>query len=491
MKTRTLKQLLLYNYRYWFGYSIIAIFAAYFLFWQLGHVRPGLSQLELETAARHLNLASILHMPLYPVHSLLQWASMKLLGINSFSLSLPSVVLSMFTAYFMYVLLKRWFGKSTALLSTALLISADWFLFVSRHGGGMIELSLWLTIALSCYTKLLERKHIWLIIFAASLAGLLFTPLGIYAAMTLLAILLAVRVFRERTLEASTLIKAVCVFILLVAVVVIGIIGFQNHAFAKALLGLGSLPTIPGFFKNMFLNTASIVAVVPASNPEFSPAGVLFVRFFELIFIIFGIMMLWKTRVNRLNLAVIILSTVLVITGGLLPQQHGGHLLLIPAVIFITAGIRHLMHRWRQTFPKNPYARIAAYIPLGVLFLSVTLLHYQSYFILWPVQTATHQAFSRDLELLTKELNTKAAEENTSCVVITDNSALKSLIAAAQVQCQPIFTFTESTSVDRFIVQPSALKSVQLPPSNETRSLVNESKADNVRWLVIKPAAQQ
>ena len=66
MKTRTLKQLLLYNYRYIFAYVIIIGFVVYFLGWQLGHIGPGLSAPEINTAARHVSLKDILNLPIYP-----------------------------------------------------------------------------------------------------------------------------------------------------------------------------------------------------------------------------------------------------------------------------------------------------------------------------------------------------------------------------------------------------------------------------------------
>ena len=58
MKTRTLKQLVLYNYRYIFGYLIVFLFSIYFLGWRLGSLVPGLAPLEIVTAAANTNLGS-------------------------------------------------------------------------------------------------------------------------------------------------------------------------------------------------------------------------------------------------------------------------------------------------------------------------------------------------------------------------------------------------------------------------------------------------
>lgn len=483
MKTKTLKQLLLYNYRYWFGYAIIASFAAYFLFWQLRTIPPGFSQLELETASQHTTFQGIIDMPVYPVHAILQWGALSLFGVNVYSVRLPAILLAIATAFFLYGLMKKWFGKSTALLSIALLLSSDWFLFVTRHGTGVITFSFWLAIALNGLTKLLERKNWWLVVFSGAVGALLFTPLGIYAAAAMIITLLSGRVFRERALEAPIPIKVVSGLVLTLSTAAVLFAGYHNHDFARQIFGITAVPGATEFLSNIFMNTAAIVAVLPAANPEISPSGILFVRFFELTFILFGIFMLYKTRVNRLNLAVIIISILLVSISGLVSNQWGSSLLLVPATIFITAGIRHLMHRWKQTFPKNPYARVAAYIPLGVLFVSVTLLHYQTYFRLWPSQTKTHIVYSQDLPLLIDELN----KSDGTCFVVTDNNALRTLAAQQKSSCQPIFEQPSSTTtINKTIVHTVSTSAPDyIGNEGEAGILVSESKENSARWLVV------
>lgn len=488
MKTKTLKQLLLYNYRYWFGYAIIALFAAYFLFWQLRTIPPGFSQLELETASQHTTFQGIIDMPVYPVHAILQWGAISLFGVNVYSVRLPAILIAIATAFFLYSLMKKWFGKSTALLSIALLLSSDWFLFVTRHGTGVITFSFWLAIALNGLTKLLERKNWWLVIFAGAVGALLFTPLGIYAAAAMIITLLSGRVFRERALEAPIIVKLISALVLILSTGAVLFAGYHNHDFARQIFGITAVPGATEFLRNIFMNTAAIVAVLPAANPEISPSGILFVRFFELTFILFGIFMLYKTRVNRLNLAVILISIMLVSISGLVSNQWGSSLLLVPATIFITAGIRHLMHRWKQTFPKNPYARVAAYIPLGVLFVSVTLLHYQTYFRLWPSQTKTHVVYNQDLPLLLTELN----RADGTCFVVTDNNAIRTLATQQESACQPVFEQpSDSANINRTIVHAVSTSAPDFVSSEGTaRVLTSEVKENSARWLVIdaKPA---
>jgi hypothetical protein len=484
MKTRTLKELLLYNYRYWFGYSIIVGFVVYFLGWRLASLQGGISQSEITVAARHTSLADILHLPLYPLHSLLQFASFELFGISTLTMRLGGAIIGLLVAFLLYSLLRRWFGKPTALLSTAIFISADWFLFVARLGTGAIEFSLWLCLALICFTKLLEHKTNWLILFAVSLAGLLFAPFGIYAVITLLASLFACRIFRERTAEAKTLVKLASGFILVLALGLVVFASVKNIEFLKNLLGIQTLPTPTGYIKNAFANMSSVVMVLPNGNPVISPSGIFFVRFFEFVFILFGVIMFWRTRVNRLNLTVLVLTVVLVLASGLSEGSRGTGLVLIPAAIFMTAGIRHLVHRWQRTFPRNPYARVGAYIPMAVLFISVVMLHYVSYFKLWPNQQQTRTVFSNDLRLAQNELNNEAYKGKT-CFVESNQTDFNILLKKSNTQCDLYFqNGTVAQTLPKIILAKpdSTLIQADIP----TRALTADTQQSNVRWVVIE-----
>lgn len=490
MKTRTLKELLLYNYRYWIGYSIVIGFIVYFLGWRLGSLVPGLSAREISTAAANTSLLEILKLPIYPLHSFLQWASIELFGVSPFILRAPSVVIALLTAFFLYQLLKKWFGKPTALLSTAIFVSADWFLFIARSGTGAIEFSFWLCLALLSFTKLLERKNKWVLLYAISLAGLILCPFGIYAVITLLVSLFMSRVFRERAKEASIWLKIPSVLIVVGTFIATIGLSIGNIALARSLVGIETIPTISEFIRNLFFNASAIIAVFPTASQTVSPTGILFFRFFELIFVGFGVIMLWRTRVNRLNLTVLILSVVLVIAGGLSPVSLGGSLLFIPAAIFMTAGIRHFIYRWQKTFPKNPYARTAALIPLAFLFITAVGLHYISYFNLWPNQTGTAVAFTRDFGLAQSELQNDGYTEKL-CFVDSSDKNFNVLLQSAKINCELAFAngdvSTELPAVT--LLKPESKASLGVT-GQQVRALVSETTLNNVRWLVVTPAAQ-
>lgn len=485
MKTRTLKQLLLYKYRYIFGYGLVVGLVLYFLAWQLGSIGPGLTQLEIVTSARHTNLTSIANLPIYPLHSALQWLTTAIAGVSVITIRIPSVIISILVGITLYHLLKKWFGKPTALLSTLVLLTADWFLFIARLGSGEIEFSFWLVLMLLALTKLIEKKDKWFIVLAASTVALLFVPFGIYALIPLYSGLVFTKMFRERFTLSPRSLKISSLTIVSVGILLALYASLHNHDFAKQIVGINALPGFTEYFKNVFLNVSSVVAVFPRSDPMLSPYGIFFIRFFELIFIIFGVIMLWKTRVNRLNLTVLTLTVVLALASGLSSAPIARSLFIIPTGIFMTAGIRHLVHRWQRTFPKNPYARIAAFVPLGILFITVMSLHYVSYFELWPNQAETHSVFTKDFTLIQKELaNIKYKAK--LCYVDTNQESLQTLIAASNSICKPIFTKagTDGTTASVIIVRPD-VATTTYAQSTSKKFLVSEEDENSARWVVV------
>lgn len=486
MKTRTLKQLVLYNYRYVFGYSIIVLFAIYFLGWRLGSMTPGLAPQELSAAADHASVQSFISSPLAPFHGVLQFCTTKILGFSTVAIRLPSIIIGAATILLLYLLLKKWFGKSTALMSGALIVSADWFLHIARLGTGSIEFSFWVALGLLSLTKIIERKSIWLLSFTVALAALMLVPFGPYASLTLLISLFSCKVFRARVHEVGTLTKAASFIVVLLGLAGSIALSVYNLEFAKQLFAVKNLPSITEYFINIFVNTGSTVAMIPNASPVVSTTSIATIRFFELIFILFGIAMLYKNRVNRLNLSMIVLSIVLVAVSGLSRDDAAAGLMIVPAAIFMTAGVRHLIHRWKRTFPNNPYARVIAYVPLVALFVCVVAVHYVSYFRLWASQSTTQQIFSVDTELAISSLDSQSLEGK-SCFIETDDKSQQTVIASAKTACRPLFnnsTLVYQESAVLMILKPASplITEAQVRPNYP---LVSATKDQNVRWLVV------
>lgn len=481
VKERTLKSIVLYNYRYVFAYILIFAFAFYFLCWRLGSLLPGLSQPELIAATRSSSLESFIQLPLYPLHSLLQWISLYVLGVTSISIRLPSIILAATTALLLYILLKKWFGKVTALLSIILLLSADWFLYIARLGTGGVEFSFWFVLLIFSLMKLIEKKTNWLLMYAIGSTMLLFIPYGIYAVTTTSVCVFACGMFRKRVAESKSIIKVLSVCSIVIGLILVALLSVRDISFLKSILGITAIPSIGEYLKNFVRNSSGVAILWPDNNPLLGPSGVFLVRYFEFIFMLFGLVMLWMTRVNRLNIVILANTVVLALVSGLNPDSRGGSLLIVPAAIFMTAGIRHFIHRWQRTFPKNPYAKAALLVPLILLVTTTTLMHYQSYFILWPRQTATHQVFNSDFKLIKTELSKPGV-----CAVTGAQKEIQTLLVLKKPTCEATFYSGRDTievqSGQRIISKPQENNLFSSPVNS--RSLSNSDSQNNVRWIV-------
>ncbi len=485
MKIKAIKQALLNNYRYWFAYIGIFVFGAYFLTWQLRVIGPGLSQVELTTAAHNASLSTVLSQPFNLLHSLLGRLSIYLFDVSTLSIRLPSIILAALTAFLAYKLIRRWFGKPTALLATLVLLSADWYLSIGRLGAASIELSFWLVLSMVAYTKLLELKCKWLPVLTLAYGALLFVPFGPYVVLILLAGQLIFGTFREKLAQAPSFLKIMSLLILLVALggFIFSIVRVPH--FITTVLVLSPLPSIHQFFLNIVHNSGGIIALIPSRSALLGPTGMFIVRFFELIFIMFGIAMLWHGRKNRLGLMVLVLGLFFTILSGLSSGPDAAGLQLVIAILLIATALRHLLHRWQKAFPRNPYARIVAFLSLSFLLIAVLFMHYQTYFVLWPSQTTTHQVFNSDFLLVQDEL--KAIEGNSVCTVVTTDKNYITLLQKSPHSCQLQFTDTLNMPLppgSNTIVAPDT--DLSLVPEANPKSLVNGLQDKNVRWLVLR-----
>lgn len=492
MKGRTLRELLLYNYRYIFAYSLIAIFIGYFLFWQINTVGPGLAQPEISSAAIHTNARDSLQQPLYPLFSKLQVFSLKLFPINVYSIRIPSLLIALATLLLLYQVLKKWLGKPTALLSVALVATADWFLFAARLANGGIEFSFWFVVALYSITKILEHKNIYTFALVGSLAALLFVPFGPYLALCLAIGVVTCRVIRDRILEAPARRQILLATILIIGVCYLGFTLYNSPNLAKTLLGIDNgIPTIAQYSKSLLVNGSSVVAVLPATNPVNGPDGIFFVRFFELIFVLFGVFMFWKTRINRLNLIVVTSAITLFAVSGLSTSSAASSLIIVPCAIFITAGLRYFIHRWQKTFPKNPYARMAAIIPIVTLLLLTAVQHQRSYFGLWAHQTQTASVYNYDLKLAQSEL--RKPHPGLSCTVVTTDQSLATLIKQSKTSCPTTIQSSASslTKGQIQLVHTPTLGTYRPAKGVSTRALTQPTTQQSIRWVVVSATPKQ
>ena len=91
-----------------------------------------------------------------------------------------------------------------------------------------------------------------------------------------------------------------------------------------------------------------------------------------------------------------------VILSGLDPNS--ALLIVLPFAILTAHGLRYLLEKWYGLFPENPYARIFAIFPLGILLLLMTLPALNHYAYGYRYTPAVANEFLTDLELVRENI---------------------------------------------------------------------------------------
>lgn len=189
MKKLIISKLFLYRHRFFIGFILLSTFYIGLLF-GLPLLSPnGLSIDEMESAAQSYALTpetimqgDIVELP----YRALQKLSITALGLNVYSVKLPSIAIGLVLGCLLILLLNRWFKNNVALLASILAVLSASFLFIAGSGTPLIMLVFWPTLLLWLGSKIqgvTKPKPLYCFVFAFALLASIFTPHLIYLAI--------------------------------------------------------------------------------------------------------------------------------------------------------------------------------------------------------------------------------------------------------------------------------------------------------------------
>ena len=384
MKPSLLQELTLYRYRYFIAYGLVAILTGALLLTAIGSVPNGLRETEMTSAVASnsidvMNIRSedIVNLP----YHLLQKASITLLGLSPLSVRLPSVVLGFITCIVIAVTLNVWFRKNIAVIALLIAITSTPFITMSRVGtAGIFYTLLLVTIMLSAALLTIRARGTFVWKLLAVVAGLLllYIPLGIYALSAMLIAGLLhphVRHQIKRTTWWQYLIIILFIGLLLTPVVITSV--NDSQALVR-LLGLTDLQaklqletlraSVIDVTKNIFYFTKPMI-------------GTVIVPYLSLTFMLLVAFGLVKTIIDRHSARSYLLHLWLLLSVPLLILNPTSFpLLFVPCLFLMAIGLETFMREWYTVFPKNPYARISALIPVTLIVLGLISASTSQYF---------------------------------------------------------------------------------------------------------------
>lgn len=401
---RHITEYVLYRWRYQLSYALVGLLVAVLLVVAALYVPGGLSKAEMASTVNSSKLSldtfdpvNIIDLP----YGLLQQASFTMLGITTFSIKLPSLILGLLSLVGIILLLRHWFHMNVAVISALIVITTSQFIFSSQDGTPTIMyvfMPTWLLLLALKVSRQTNQRSFWELLLVGALALSLYTPLSIYIILALVSATLLhphlryiVGRLSRRKLLAATAIGLVLLLPLITTLI------------AKPEIGL-TLLGIPDAWPDIKATSLTLLEthfgfMFPGANEQIQPVYTLP----SLLLLVIGIVHLFKTKHTARSY--IITGWLVLLAPIILINPSKTTITFVPVMLLIAAGIDELLHRWYSMFPRNPYARVAGLFPVTLLVVGMALTGIERYFYVYRYSPPVAADFSNDLTLLEAELH--------------------------------------------------------------------------------------
>jgi len=407
MKSSFIREVTLYRYRYVLGYIAFGILLAGLLAFGIEQVPRGLTNDEMASAVTSVNVnplhptaTNVIDAPYHHVQKL----SIQLFGLTPLAIKLPSILIGAATGVALIFMLRRWFRTNVAIITALIVVTSVGFLSMARTGSPIIMPTFWTVILLLAATYMLHAdsyRFIWKLFSLGSLAMLAYSPLGIYPCIALAIAGLLHPHVRNRLRQGKwwkNLIIAIITLGILAPLIIacintprvaLQLLGFEGVDFAWSDVG-SSLWTLGGQLFNFTTNHTG-----PIVTPLFNIATT--------ILLLLGLLKLFTARYSARSYMLFIWLALLVPVLILRPDAL--LLIIVPSTLVLAIGIESLIRQWYDLFPRNPYARIGALLPLSVLVFSITGMNVSRYFL--GHQYGSSSSFHAELPAVRETLENK------------------------------------------------------------------------------------
>ena len=394
----------LYRHRLQIGYAILmVVFLSLLVF--LPRIAPGgLSYSEMKSvgAASHVSIknydvSQIVDLPYHAIQKL----SIVIFGLNLYSVKLPSIIFGTAAAFFMILLLNRWFKSDVAVVGSILTTLSTAFLFLAGSGTPIIMYVFWLSIILWSGSKIVGSNNVnplLVLLFAFSIGFSLYTPHLCYIslAIAIAGITHPHMRFALKQLKPYQLVCCILALLISVTPLAAGIIFCHEN-----ILNLAWMPD--------FNLTKYAVNIVDAFAPFFSfslaydsiyLAPLLGLANLALI-IIGGLASVGKLFTSR-NTIVSLLIIYSIVISGLAPETAIS--IIVPVAILSAAGLESIINRWFALFPENPYAHIIGITPITIVVTMIIASSLNHFIFGYHYTPRVVKNFDNDIMIINKNI---------------------------------------------------------------------------------------
>lgn len=363
----------LYKNRHIVGFFAVAVIIYFFIVFGFARTPAGLSPAEMNSAILSAGFSfpdSIIDLP----YNFLQWLSTTILGMSTFALRLPSVILALFASGLIIAAIRN-FTRSNVAIITGLIMSCGAFFLNFAHSGtpevmGVFLMSL-AVFAISQITTKRSFQTLWLTLLSVAVTLGIYMPGGIVFFVVLLAVAFISPKSREilKSLKIWQVIIASVLGLVALTPLVLSIVA--NPDLLWVALGINTFTFEP---KEILIN---LQAMFSPFGADFNGYVTPILSFGEIALAILGIIKLISDGKSARTAFTLTIAAVALIITIFSPAKAG--LMFVPWVFLMAFGVAFIIDHWYKLFPLNPYARVLGMIPIGVFIAAMMIAGRTSY----------------------------------------------------------------------------------------------------------------
>lgn len=368
--------------------SMIGLFG-----WNLSHHTQGFTPEEITFIQSADSAGNIVESPAFLPHRAAFYGLLKAGASHVVIFRLVSVLVGVIAVYSLYCILKRWYTRRVAVLSSILFASSTLVLYAVRSATPDVNYLLFLPLlAIGLWLQVTKQRKAALFILLTVLSLTVYIPGFIWFAIV-------VMIWHGKRLarvigRASLGTKALC-FALVGVLLLPAIISLAMHP--RELLSVAGLPTELQTLSQYVIHAKDSVLAIFWQHGAASPSqwllGTPILDIITIALVVLGIYSLRfesKLRRSQVQLGALLGFSVLVLFHGLVPLSS----LLPPLYLLAGGGIAFMLQQWFAVFPRNPFARSLALALITVAVIGAAYYHTYRYYQAWPNHPDTKQALT-------------------------------------------------------------------------------------------------
>lgn len=372
------------------GFIIFCCIAS-FSVWALTQIPEGASSLGIVNTTQAQSWREILINPLYLPHKL---ASFVLLLFNDSvrSVRAVSVLVFMMCGVALFSLLKRWHSTRVAVLTLMLFATNATVLAISRLADPLVMLFSWsILLSLLLWVFHSKSKHIAPISLAISGVMLMYVPGALYVFLVLLILFFnRIKDFFKNISLRSGIIGGL-LFVISVSPLVFAI--SEDMLILRAWLLLPETIIFSDIPSNILAVPSTYFYRYQVADPLIGVGRLPILDIASGSLLLLGAYSYYRNRVLE-RTKIIVLGALIAILLGALSQVRLGVTIFLPfAFMLMAGGISYLLDIWYNVFPRNPIARIFAFILIALVVSASSIYQLKKFFVVWPNAPETSEVY--------------------------------------------------------------------------------------------------